>query len=136
MNSIKKHYMRMRYQERVDALKKAGIPVTQKTVYDESIHVGVPVPRFGKEKHTGRRQADHEVNKKGSARPFYHFFEINFLGCWINHPQIIIVAISDVIMVNIWQKNIWQNARIYLVARFRKSKSCHRITLKNKPWLG
>jgi hypothetical protein len=63
MNPIKKHYIRMRYQERVNALKKAGIPVNQKTVYDESIHVGVPVPRFGKEKHTGRRQADHEVNK-------------------------------------------------------------------------
>lgn len=63
MNPIAKHYMKVRFQKRVAALKKAGIPVTQKTVYDESIQVGVPVPQFGKDKHNGQRQADHEVNK-------------------------------------------------------------------------
>lgn len=62
MNAIAKHFMRVRFQQRVDALNKAGIPVTQKTVYDESIQVGVPVPRVGADKNHGRRQADHEVS--------------------------------------------------------------------------
>ena len=62
MNAIAKHFMRVRFQQRVDALKKAGIPVTQKTVYDETIQVGVPVPREGTDKPYGRRQADHEVS--------------------------------------------------------------------------
>ncbi len=55
--------MRLRFQKRVDALKRAGIPVNQKTVYDPSIEVGVPVPAFGTEKHAGRRQSDYAENK-------------------------------------------------------------------------
>jgi len=62
MNPLSKQYMRLRYQERIDALKKAGKPVTQQTVYDESIDVGVPVPDFYSDKRSGKRQSDYNVN--------------------------------------------------------------------------
>lgn len=57
MNWLSRNYMRLRFQNRVDALKKAGIPVTQETVYDETIDVGVPVPSSRRE--SGRRQSDY-----------------------------------------------------------------------------
>lgn len=72
MNPISKKYMRLRYQERIDALKKAGIPVTQQTVYDESIDVGVPVPDFENNKQSGKRQGDYNVNR-------FSFF-VKFIG--------------------------------------------------------
>ena len=56
MNSITKHYMRLRFQKRVAALKRAGIPVTHQNVYSEHVEVGVAVPRFGAAKRSGRRQ--------------------------------------------------------------------------------
>ena len=52
--------MRLRYQKRVDALKKAGIPVTQQSVYDETLDVGVPVPSASQR--SGGRQRDDRVN--------------------------------------------------------------------------
>lgn len=63
MNPISKTYMRLQFQKRVDALKKAGIPVTQQTVYDESIEVGVPVPSADADKQYSRRQSDYRVNR-------------------------------------------------------------------------
>lgn len=62
MNPVSKQYMRLRYQERVDALKKAGKPVTQQTVHDESIDVGIPVPDFDNDKRGGKRERGHNVN--------------------------------------------------------------------------
>ncbi|MHC4891346.1 MAG: DUF3592 domain-containing protein, partial [Planctomycetota bacterium] len=63
MNWFTKNYIRLRFQKRVDALKKAGIPVNQKTVYDETIDVGVPVPTVGGDKRAGHQQSDHGVNR-------------------------------------------------------------------------
>lgn len=60
MNWLSKNYMRLRFQKRVDALKKAGIPVTQQTVYDETLDVGVPVPSA--ENGRGQRQSDNGIN--------------------------------------------------------------------------
>ena len=55
--------MRLRFQKRVEALKKAGIPVNQQTVYDESIEVGVPVPKPGQGKGCGKRESTHAQNR-------------------------------------------------------------------------
>jgi hypothetical protein len=63
MNPIAKHYMRMRFKKRVEALKMAGIPATHKNVYDKDVEVGVRVPAFGKGKHSGRRQHDYAENR-------------------------------------------------------------------------
>jgi len=60
MNWLSKNYMQLRFQKRVDALKKAGIPVTQQTVYDETLDVGVPVPSA--EKGRGQHQSESGVN--------------------------------------------------------------------------
>lgn len=62
MNPASKQYTRLRYQERVDALKKAGKPVTQQTVYDESIDVGIPVPDFDNDKRGRKRESDYNVS--------------------------------------------------------------------------
>jgi hypothetical protein len=60
MNWFSKNYMRLRFQNRIDALKKAGIPVTQETVYDETLDVGVPVPSA--ERGSGRRQGEYRAS--------------------------------------------------------------------------
>jgi hypothetical protein len=62
MNPISKHYMRLRYQERVDALKKAGKPVTHQTVYDKNIDVGVPVPDFDSDGQDGRPPGNYRAS--------------------------------------------------------------------------
>jgi hypothetical protein len=96
MNPITKHYMRLRFQKRVEALKKAGISVTQKNVYDENIQVGVPVPRFGDKKHTGRPQ--HNYAKKrtafavefvitGVAAMFQSLFRRRKKNVFADHPK-------------------------------------------------
>jgi hypothetical protein len=63
MNPIAKHYMRLRFQKRVAALKRAGIAVTHKNVYSEHVQVGVPVPRFGTAKRSGRRQYNYAESR-------------------------------------------------------------------------
>jgi hypothetical protein len=63
MNPIAKHYVRPRFKKRVKALERAGIPVTQNNVYDEDVEVGVPVPRFGAEKYSGRHQHNYAENR-------------------------------------------------------------------------
>ena len=60
MNWFARNYMRLRFQNRVDALKKAGIPVTQETVYDETIDVGVPVP--SNRQGSGQRQSNYRIS--------------------------------------------------------------------------
>ena len=59
MNWFSKNHMRLRFQQRVDALRKAGIPVNQQTVYDETLVVDVPVPTSDSK--SGRRQSDYRV---------------------------------------------------------------------------
>ena len=63
MNPIAKHYMRLRFQKRVAALKQAGIAVTHKNVYSEHVQVGDPVPRFGAAKRSGRRQCNYAESR-------------------------------------------------------------------------
>jgi hypothetical protein len=70
MNPIAKHYMHMRFKKRVEALKQAGVPVTHENVYDEDVEVGVPVPAFGKGKHSGRHQHDYAENRVTFAIEF------------------------------------------------------------------
>jgi len=47
----------------VAALKQAGIAVTHKNVYSEHVQVGVPVPRFGAAKRSGRRQCNYAESR-------------------------------------------------------------------------
>jgi hypothetical protein len=63
MNPVTKHYMRLRFQKRVAALKRAGIAVTHKNVYSEHVEVGVAVPRFGAAKRSGRRQYNYAESR-------------------------------------------------------------------------
>ena len=63
MNPVTKHYMRLRFQKRVAALKRAGIPVTHQNVYSEHVEVGVAVPRFGAAKRSGRRQYNYAESR-------------------------------------------------------------------------
>lgn len=84
MNWFSKNHMRMRFQNRIDALRKAGIPVTQQTVYDETLDVGVPVPST--ERGSGRRQSDYRVNHPVFA---FHLFtsSVSAFFRWVVTPR-------------------------------------------------
>lgn len=76
--------MRLRFQKRVDALRKAGIPVTQQTVYDETIDVGVPVPSA--ERGNSRDQSDHRVNTPVSTGQLFTSSVVAFFR-WLVTPS-------------------------------------------------